>query len=135
MKLSALLLVGSGGALGAMSRYALTVLLARQGHALPLGTLASNLAGCFLLGVVLQRLTETHWLDGTALAHEPYRLLFAVGFCGSFTTLSALVYETGALASASETGYAALYLALSVAGGFGCFYAGAWLVRALLPAG
>lgn len=134
MKLTALLLVGSGGALGAMARYALTVVMARQGHVLPLGTLLSNLAGCFLLGVVLQRLAEVDWIDGTLLAHEPYRLLFAVGFCGSFTTLSALVYETGALASASELPQAAIYLLLSVVGGFTCFYAGAWLVRALLPA-
>ncbi len=135
MNATAFALVGSGGALGAMARYALTVTMARQGYTLPLGTLLSNLAGCFLLGILLQALADSHWIDGTALAHEAYRLLFAVGFCGSFTTLSALVYETGALSAAGEPLQAAGYLALSVVGGFAGFYVGAWLARALLPGG
>ncbi len=135
MNLAALLFVGVGGALGAMARYALTVLLVGKGPPLPpLGTLVSNLAGCFIMGLVLQWLSEADWLGGTAVANEHYRLLFAVGFCGSFTTLSALVYEMSSMVGGSQAMQAAGYLLLSVAGGFLCFYAGIGTARILLPA-
>lgn len=133
MNLAALLLVGLGGALGAMARYALTVLLVGKGPPLPpLGTLLSNLLGCFIMGVVLQWLAEADWLGGTAVANEHYRLLFAVGFCGSFTTLSALVYEISSMVGAAQTLLAAGYLLASVGGGFLCFFAGIAAARLLL---
>lgn len=133
MTVTALAYVGVGGALGAMSRYALTVAFARAGYALTLGTLLSNLAGCFIMGVVLQWLADSHWFHGTSAANEYYRLLFAVGFCGSFTTLSALVYELTALVTFGQALQAAGYLALSVVGGIAAFYGGIGLVRLLLP--
>lgn len=131
---AALLYVGAGGALGAMSRYAVSLWLVRHGAVLPLGTLISNLAGCFIMGALLQWLAEAHWFEGTSAAHEHYRLLFAVGFCGSFTTLSALIYELSAMLNFAQAAQAMAYLLASVLGGFACFFAGIYLVRALLPA-
>ncbi|MBT8084246.1 MAG: fluoride efflux transporter CrcB [Woeseia sp.] len=133
MSLTALLYVGCGGALGAMSRYAVSIFLARHGAILPLGTLVSNLAGCFIMGALMQWLAEANWLEGTTAANEHYRLLFAVGFCGSFTTLSALVYEMSSLINFNQAMQAAAYLLASVAGGFLCFFAGIYLARAVLP--
>ena len=132
MNAAAFLFVAAGGALGAVARYALTLLLLRQGSVLPLGTLLSNLLGCLVMGFVLQWFAEADWLGGTAVANEHYRLLFAVGFCGSFTTLSALVYEMAALAGIGQAIAAAAYLLASVAGGFLGFFAGIGLARFLL---
>lgn len=130
MNLTALLFVGSGGALGAVSRYLLTLLTLRFGNGLPLGTLLSNLLGCLFMGAVLQWLAETNWVAGTGLAHEPHRLLLAVGFCGSFTTLSALVYEVSAMLERDEVLSAFAYLLTTAGGGFLCFYLGVVLLRA-----
>ncbi|MGB5353191.1 MAG: CrcB family protein, partial [Woeseia sp.] len=121
-------------ALGAMSRYAVTLALARHGSALPLGTLISNLLGCLIMGALLQWLAEADWFHGPSGANEHLRLLFAVGFCGSFTTLSALIYEMSTLLNFNQAAQAFGYLLLSVIGGFLCFFAGIYLVRMLLPA-
>lgn len=48
------LFVAIGGALGAMARYGLNVLLQRGAVALPWGTLSANLLGCFVMGIVAQ---------------------------------------------------------------------------------
>ena len=128
MNLTSLLFVGSGGALGAISRYALTNAMSRFGG-LPYGTLLSNLVGCLLMGAVLQWLAESDWITGTALQHEPHRLLLAVGFCGSFTTLSALVYELSGMLQRGEQLTAFAYLLATLAGGFLFFYIGILLVR------
>ncbi|MDZ7643592.1 MAG: CrcB family protein [Woeseiaceae bacterium] len=109
--------------------------LFRQGQPWPLGTLLSNLLGCLVMGALLQWLAEADWFRDTALANEHYRLLFAVGFCGSFTTLSALVYETSVLFHASLGLQAAGYLATSVVGGFASFWLGVAAVRLLMPPG
>ncbi len=135
MNLSALVYVGAGGALGAIARYLLTLWLASHSTSLPLGTLVSNLLGCFVMGGLLQWLAEPEWFGGTAIANEHYRLLFAVGFCGSFTTLSAMIYEMGTLLNASLAAQALAYVLASVVGGFLCFYAGIHVTRLLLSAG
>ncbi len=135
MNLTALLFVGSGGALGAIARYSLTVLLPRQAHELPYSTFLANVIGCFLMGVVLQWFADSDWIGGTALAHEPYRLLLAVGFCGSFTTLSALVFEMSAMLQRNEIVAAFAYLLASVIGGMLCFYLGVMLVRLIATNG
>ena len=131
MNLTALLFVGCGGALGAIARYSLTVLLPRQAHELPYSTFLANVIGCFVMGVVLQWLADSDWLGGSALVHEPYRLLLAVGFCGSFTTLSALVFEMSAMLQRNEIVSAFTYLLASVVGGMLCFYLGVALARML----
>lgn len=134
MNLTALAAVGGGGALGALARYGLTLLWPRQADGLPVATLAANLLGCFLMGAVLQWLAESDWFAGTAISQEPYRLLLAVGFCGSFTTLSALVFEMSALLQRQDVALAFGYLAATIAGGFLCFYLGVLLARALFSA-
>ena len=93
--------VGLGGAAGAMARFGLTMATLRFSDTIPVGTLVSN------------------------------RLLFGVGFCGAFTTLSALVVELGAMAQRDDLGVAFAYLLTTLIGGFACFYAGAALVRQL----
>ena len=120
--------VGAGGALGAMARYALHVALQRGVH-FPWGTLSANLLGCLILGVVAQLVVSSTWFNNAGIIPDQYRLLFAVGFCGSFTTLSALVLELYMMLQRNEIFAAFAYVLVSVVGGLACFYAGFMLLR------
>lgn len=123
--------VAIGGAVGAMARYALNVSL-QSDHVFPWGTLSANLLGCLVMGAVMQLLAHTAWLNESGLIPDQYRLLFAVGFCGSFTTLSALVFELGVMLERNEIFSAFAYFIGTMAGGFACFYLGVIFVRAIL---
>lgn len=93
-----LALVGGGGAVGAMARYGVGGLLHRHTTAtgFPLGTLAVNLAGCLLIGIVAG-LAEARQV----VPHEA-RLFLTVGVLGGFTTFSAFGYETMLLLRAND---------------------------------
>lgn len=127
--LSAFLLVGAGGAAGAMARYGLSLLSLRIGASAPVGTLAANLAGCLIMGVLLEMLSRT---GAVATGFdEQRRLLVGVGFCGAFTTLSSFVVDASQMLGRGESVAAFGYIAFTLAGGFACFYGGALLYRAL----
>lgn len=122
MRLPPVLLVALGGALGAVARYGVGLAAARAAPAVPLGTWAVNLAGCFLVGLAGPRLL--------APGAEAGRLLLVVGFLGAFTTFSAFSAETLALLRAGRVGMAALNVAGSVALGLLLTAAGWRLARA-----
>ncbi len=123
------LLVGVGGALGAMTRLGVTILFAHRIIIVPLGTFASNLLGCFIMGVVLQLMLTSERFSQSGIVTEQNRLLFAVGFCGSLTTLSSMVVEMNTLMQREDFLGAFTYLFFTFALGFACFYAGAMLVK------
>lgn len=133
MKLVALsyFFVAVGGALGAMARYAMNVALQRDGL-LPLGTLSANLLGCLIMGVVAQHVASSEWFNMSGLIPDQHRLLFAVGFCGSFTTLSALMFELNVYLQRNDILLAFGYLLATVVGGFLFFCLGVVLTRALI---
>ncbi|MDH5322865.1 MAG: CrcB family protein, partial [Gammaproteobacteria bacterium] len=68
MRLVALsyLFVGTGGALGAMARFALNIALQR-GVSFPWGTLSANLLGCLLLGIVAQLVASSSWFNSAGI--------------------------------------------------------------------
>ena len=81
------LLIGIGGALGAVSRFGIAEMAKRYfAGPFPLGTLITNLAGCFLIGILLG--------SGQAEKSEPLRLGVGVGFLGALTTFSTFGAET-----------------------------------------
>jgi len=125
------LFVALGGAFGAMARFALNVFLQRDVE-FPWGTLSANLIGCFVMGVLAQLIANTAWFNEAGIIPDQYRLLFAVGFCGSFTTLSTLVLELNTMIQKNELFYSFSYLVSTLVGGFACFYIGIVLMRALL---
>jgi CrcB protein len=88
-----LLCVAAGGAVGTLARYGTATLLRgwTDRTDFPLGTLAVNLAGCFVMGY-LQALFEDRWL-----LREEYRLALLVGVLGGYTTFSTFGFETYAL--------------------------------------
>jgi len=85
-----ILLVGVGGFIGAVMRYLMTNWVQDVLHTLswPYGTLAVNLTGCLLIGL-LAGLTETR-----SLLTPETRALLLVGVLGGFTTFSTFSYET-----------------------------------------
>lgn len=106
----ALLLVGIGGALGSMGRYALGGWVLRHAGpgGFPWGTFAVNVLGCLAIGAFVGLATRQAWLG------EPWRLLLVTGFLGGFTTFSAFGLETVALLRRGDTAAAALYVLGSV---------------------
>ncbi|WP_336134724.1 fluoride efflux transporter FluC [Natronomonas amylolytica] len=82
-------LVAAGGFAGAVSRHAVAVALP---EAFPWGTLAANIAGAFLLGLVVYETAKSGRIPDAA------RLLLSTGFLSSFTTYSTFASETVALA-------------------------------------
>jgi CrcB protein len=124
------LFVAVGGALGAMARFGLNVLLQRD-VAFPWGTLGANLSGCLVMGIIAQLVASASWFNEAGIIPDQYRLLFAIGFCGSFTTLSALVMELHTMLQRSEILNSFAYLMTTMLGGFACFYIGFVLTRLL----
>ncbi len=125
------LFVAFGGALGAMARFAMNVFLQRDVE-FPWGTLLSNLLGCLAMGVIAQLIASTAWFNDAGVIPDQYRLLFAIGFCGSFTTLSSLVLEMNTMLHKNEIFYSFSYFVGTMVGGFACFYIGVVGVRTLL---
>jgi CrcB protein len=136
MKLVALsyFFVAIGGALGAMARYAFNVALQRDAY-VPLGTLSANLLGCLIMGVVAHLVASSDWFNVSGIIPDQYRLLFAIGFCGSFTTLSAFIFEMNVLMQRDEIFSAFSYLLVTIIGGFACFYAGVRIARLIWTGG
>jgi CrcB protein len=125
------LLVALGGALGALARYGLNLAF-QAGAAYPWGTLSANLLGCLAMGIVAQFVANAVSLQESWLIPEHYRLLFAVGFCGSFTTLSSFIVEISAMLERNEIVLSFTYFVATLAGGFAFFYLGLVLTRSLL---
>ena len=126
MRPSDFLLVALGGALGAVARYGLALGMARVVPGpFPAGTWAANLAGCFLIGLVVPFVLA----PGSGAA----RLLVVVGFLGAFTTFSTFSLETLSLLRLDRPGLAALNAFGSVALGFLLTAAG-WRLAHLLGA-
>ena len=99
------LLVGLGGFAGSVARYSLSVAMQRFTIEWPLGTLAANVLGCLAIGLVTGISAR-----GETLSPE-VRLALATGFCGGFTTMSSMIYETAAMVRSSEYLHATLYVA------------------------
>lgn len=120
-----LLAVFVGGGLGSLARY-LTGLafLQRFGPGFPYGTLAINLAGCFLIGIIAELAQTRAYGIGSST-----RLFLVVGVLGGFTTFSTFAYDAVTLAGEALSGPAIVYVLASVAGGIIAAFAGIVLAR------
>lgn len=125
------LFVAVGGAFGAAARYGFQVWLQREVE-FPWGTLTANLLGCMVLGIIAQLVASSAWFNDAGLIPDQYRLLFAVGFCGSFTTFATLVLELHTMLGRGEFVFSFAYFAGTMLGGFAFFFAGIAVTRSLL---
>lgn len=120
-----LLSVGGGSFLGGIARYLVKLGCERlfPAAALPLGTMAANVAGCFLIGL-FYGIASRH-----ASMSQDILLFLTVGFCGGFTTFSTFVNENFTMLQGGEVLNAVLYAGLSLAVGLLFLYLGAQLSR------
>jgi len=103
------LIIATGGAFGAVSRYALSVAAEKYNtSAFPFGTFLVNVVGSLLIGVVFVLLMERFPLD------QQIRPLVIVGFLGAFTTFSAFSLEVVLLLQQGNYSTASWYMAMSV---------------------
>jgi CrcB protein len=100
--------IAVAGAIGAVARYLVDGFVIRRAvRGLPAATLAINISGSFVLGV----------LTGLALYHalpSTPKIILGTGFCGAYTTFSTFAYEVVRLAEEREHRAAILTLSLSV---------------------
>jgi fluoride exporter len=121
--------VGGGAAIGAWIRWVLGMLLNPVFPTLPLGTLAANVVGGFLMGVSMSLLAHFE-----AMPPE-IRLLMTTGFLGGMTTFSTFSAETVTLISRGQHEWAAALVLSHVAGSVAATFIGIVVADALLPGG
>jgi CrcB protein len=99
----------AAGAIGTLARYGMSVGVQRAmgGSDFPWGTLAVNVLGCFLFGLVWALAEERAWLSPQT------RFILLTGFMGAFTTFSTFAFETVALLERQEWWLAGSYFAAS----------------------
>lgn len=97
--------MGLGGALGTASRYGVSERVAPLAD-VPVGILAVNVVGAFVLGLLLERLLRS---GPDAGRRRDLRLLLGTGFLGGFTTYSTLATDTVGLLLADHALRAAAY--------------------------
>jgi len=120
-------IIAIGGALGALSRYALGGVVQNwSGPRFPYGTLVVNVSGCLMMGVVMTLLTER------PLVHPNWRYLVPVGFIGAYTTFSTFEYETFRAVEQGDWLVALANVVVSVLVGFAALAAGVIGTRQLL---
>ena len=123
--MSTLLLIGVGGASGALARHAVNQVASTQFDSVLLGTFIANISGSLILGLSLGFLSShTAW-------QEEARLFLAVGFLGSYTTFSTLSVASVQLLERGDLSSAAINLAGSVALGLIAALAGLLVGRAI----
>ena len=111
------------GALGALSRYGVDLLIERHtGTVFPVSTLVINVSGCLLAGAAVGLIVD-RW-------HEPSWLAVGIvtGFLGGYTTFSTFAFETHDLIQQGRAGLAAANVLGSVGAGIGGIYLGLVLV-------
>jgi CrcB protein len=122
--MSRFLAVALGGAAGAVSRYAVALLVAAFWRSdFPLATLLINVSGSFVLGFFSTFAAEKTSIDPL------WRLLVATGFVGAYTTFSTFEYETQRLSETGAIWWSALNVITSVAAGFAAVQLGVFLAR------
>ena len=102
------LVVGLGGAVGAILRWWVGVLMSHLWAPVFLGTLVVNLAGSFLVGALLV------WFQGKLPINDVLRTGIVVGLLGGFTTYSAFSMEAVNMMMAGLYGRASAYVVVTV---------------------
>ncbi|MGE0875777.1 MAG: fluoride efflux transporter CrcB [Burkholderiales bacterium] len=125
MNATLVLAVAAGGALGSVARYMVGVASTRAfGLAFPWGTLIVNIAGAFLIGVLIELFALKAELP------QEVRVFLTVGLCGGFTTFSTFSLDAWVMIERGEWWQAAAYVSASVLLSIGGLAAGLYAVRA-----
>ena len=119
--------VALGGAIGASARYLVGVQALRlMGSGFPWGTVCVNIAGSFLMGVLIELLALKLNLT------QDVRHFLTTGVLGGFTTFSAFSLDFIVLTERKAHLLAWTYMGASVAGSILALFAGLWIMRVVL---
>lgn len=121
----ALAAAAGGGAIGAMARYAVDQAADRLGVALPWATLAINVVGCVLMGILVS------YVLAHPARHLLWRPFLGVGVLGGFTTFSAFAGDAVLLADDGAWAASAAYVVATLGGGLLALWAGFSMGRGL----
>ncbi|ARU32060.1 fluoride ion transporter CrcB [Sulfuriferula sp. AH1] len=125
MGISAFIAIGIGAALGAWLRWGLGLWLNPVFPTLPMGTLAANLLGGYLIGLAIAFFAQQPGLS------PEWRLLIITGFMGGLTTFSTFSAEVFTLLSRQQLGWGALSVSLHLAGSVAMTALGVWTYKML----
>jgi CrcB protein len=118
------LLVAAGGLFGSVARYWIAGWVQNfNGSEFPYGTLAVNVLGSFVLGMVMTLSLQR------GLISAEIRILLGTGFCGGFTTMSTFSYETLVLLQYGSATAALGNIALTLAACLGSIWLGSVVGR------
>jgi CrcB protein len=121
------LAIAIGGAIGAVGRHYVSVAMALlMGHGFPWGTLVVNVAGSFLMGVLIETMALV-WSPSLEM-----RALLTVGVLGAFTTFSTFSLDVATLYERGAPIILAIYVAASVGISLLALFAGLRLMRLVL---
>lgn len=105
-----LLAVFIGGGTGSVARWLLSMRFNPLHQIIPLGTLAANLIGAFIIGMGLA------WFNRMTHIDPVWKLLITTGFCGGLTTFSTFSAEVVFLLQEGRISWALLNIALNLLG-------------------
>ncbi|MEW6061316.1 MAG: fluoride efflux transporter CrcB [Bacteroidota bacterium] len=105
------LLIGLGGGFGSILRYLVSrAVYHAVGETFPYGTLAVNIIGCLIIGLLMALMQER------LAVNTNYRFLLVIGLLGGFTTFSSFSYETFELIRSGSISAAMFNVLYNVAG-------------------
>jgi CrcB protein len=122
---ASLIAIAVGAVLGAWARWTLGLMFNPVFPTLPLGTLAANLIGGFIIGIMMSLADPLHFSPAT-------RLLITTGFLGALTTFSTYSAETVTLLLRAQYGWAVILTAAHLFGSLLMTGAGVLLGRTVL---
>jgi len=115
--------VAAGGAIGALTRYGVSLWLPHAPRAFPWATFTINVTGCLLIGVLMVLISEV-WS-----AHRLLYPFLGTGVLGGYTTFSAYAVDGRVLLGAGHPEVGIVYLGGTLAGALAAVYAGVLLAR------
>lgn len=123
--MKSIILVMTGGALGAVMRFGLARAVPVGSDGWPWPTFVTNILGGFAMGMLAA------WLLRGDTGAEPLRLFLGIGVLGGFTTFSAFSLEMAQMVQGGQGFLATVYALASVILALGAVFAGMMLARTI----
>lgn len=120
---STLAAISAGGIIGALARYGITTAFGHPPGAFGWATLAVNVSGCLLIGVLMVTIIELQCM------HRLARPFLGVGVLGGYTTFSTHILDAQQAVEAGTSRTALVYLAVTLTAALAATYAGVQLAR------